>query len=173
MIHLGHVVGVPDDEGEDFLRATEIHLHPLRAFAQENDALVGCFFVAVGQLGQVVGGHVFVAASDFTAQRDVLQAGRDHHWRARLVRVVGLRIGVGWDIFGRPFEGRVGQFEHQGHQGACGSRRILGGFSGDQGRGEQDIQDSNGKSRQPREQSGASQRVTSCIHYSIRHSFAN
>src|ERR1035441_1986483 len=54
MLDLSHVVGVPDHDGEDLLGAAKVHLHPLRALAQEDDALVGCVFVAVNKLGQVV-----------------------------------------------------------------------------------------------------------------------
>src|ERR1039458_660662 len=83
MIDLGHVVSVPDYEGEDFLGAAKVHLHPLRAFAQEDDALVGRVLVAVNELGQVVGGDVLVAARDFDlgVQGNVLQAGGHHQDR--------------------------------------------------------------------------------------------
>src|ERR1035441_8642511 len=74
MIDLGHVVGVPDHDGEDLLGAAKIHLHPLRAFAQEDDALIGRVLVAVNEFGQIVGGDVLVAASDLYlgVQCDVL-----------------------------------------------------------------------------------------------------
>src|ERR1017187_1656489 len=87
MIDLSHVVGVPDHDGEDLLGAAKVHLHPLRAFAQKDDALIGRVLVAVNEFGQIVGGHVLVAASDLYlgVQRDVLHADGHHHWRARLV----------------------------------------------------------------------------------------
>src|ERR1017187_9968931 len=117
MINLGHVVGVPDYEGEDLLRAAEVHLHPLRALAQEDNALVGCVFVTVGKLSQVVGGDIPVAASDFDfgVRCDVFQAGRDHHLRAGLVRQ-GLYIGAELQVFGCALEGGNGQLENQWHQ---------------------------------------------------------
>src|ERR1019366_9479011 len=97
VVHLSHVVGVPDHDGKDLLRAAEVHLHPLRAFAQEDDALVGGVFVAVGKLGQVVGGNVLIAAGDLdlAVRREVLQVGGNHHWRARFV---GNRFDVGAEL---------------------------------------------------------------------------
>src|ERR1035437_6255976 len=92
VIDLGQVVGVPDHQGDELLRAAEIHLHPLPAFPQEEDVLVGCLFVAIGEFGQTVGGDVLIAALHFAAGRDVRQAGRDHHWRTGLVRE---RLDVG------------------------------------------------------------------------------
>ena len=41
------VVRVPNYHCENLLWAAQIHLHPLCPFAQENDALIGSFFVAI------------------------------------------------------------------------------------------------------------------------------
>src|SRR5437867_2851910 len=41
VIHLGSVMGVPNEDGKQLMRTAQIDLDVLRAFAQENDALVG------------------------------------------------------------------------------------------------------------------------------------
>src|ERR1041384_2353988 len=107
MINFGGIMGMPDDQGEDFLGTAEIELDPLAAFAQINNALFTGFFVAVGEFGQGIGRAVLVAAGDLGAWCKVLKPIRDHHRCPRLVRE-GLDKGAELGVFGGGFKRRSG-----------------------------------------------------------------
>src|SRR4029079_8021124 len=93
VIDLGGVKGVPNDDGKNLIRAAQVELNVLRAFAQKNDALIGGFLVAIGDFIQHFLGGILVAGGRLGAFGQILQTGRNHHGRPRFVGI-RLRIGV-------------------------------------------------------------------------------
>lgn len=112
MVNFGGIVRVPDDDGKQFARAAQIHLDVLAAFPQENDALIGGFFVAIGDFGESFRSRICIAAGKFCAGGEIFEAGRNHHGRAWFVRK-RLDVGAELDVFRRPFESGGGKFDFQ------------------------------------------------------------